>query len=149
MRKICAIYWLLLTALLLARDPLGWFHTRRTVDAVYEHLEPVAHFVSFALLSLLVLMSRPRLSRVWLFAILGGYSVATELVQSQVPGRRMESIDLVQDIAGILVGWCVFCIWQQIAASRKPATESLPEETWLHPRRRAPLANKLASDRSS
>lgn len=146
MRKICAGYWLLLTALLLARDPLGWFNSRPSVDAVYEHLEPLAHFISFALLTLLVLAAPWRLSRGWLLAILAGYGLATELIQSQIPGRRMQLVDLLQDFAGVILGFAVYCAWQRFVARRFMLDSPAPQEVWQHPRRREPLVHEPASD---
>jgi VanZ family protein len=132
MRKICVAYWLLLTLVLWVRDPLKWFHTR-TVDTVYNWVEPVAHFTSFTVLALIVLATGLSLSRVWLLAILAGYGCLTELVQSQV-GRHMELKDLLQDFAGILVGTGLFTAWQRIRKSKEPVP---PQEVWQQPRRRS------------
>jgi VanZ family protein len=145
MRKICAGYWLLLTALLLARDPMGWFDGGRRVDAVYDRVEPVAHLASFTLLTLLVLATRWKLSRGWLMAILFGYGLATELVQSQIPGRQMQLIDLIQDCAGIVAGCALYWAWLRMAALR--GAEGVPvEEVWQQPRRREPLVAESAGD---
>ena len=146
MRKICAGYWLLLTALLLARDPLGWFSGRRSVDAVYEHLEPFAHFLSFSLLTVLVLATHWRLSRRGQLAILAAYGLATELVQSQIPGRQMQLMDLVQDIAGIAFGCAAYWAWQRFAPKNNVAELPASQELWQHPRRRDPLVPESAGD---
>jgi VanZ family protein len=144
MRKICAGYWLLLTALLLARDPLGWFGRSGSVDTVYIRLEPLAHFLSFALLTMLVLATHWRLARRWQFAVLAAYGVATELIQSQIPGRRMELVDLVQDIAGIAFGCAAWWAWQRLAPQGKDSPAAA--ELWEHPRRREPLVPESPGD---
>jgi VanZ family protein len=145
MRKICAGYWLLLTALLLAKDPWGWFDGGRRVDAVYEVVEPMAHLLSFTLLTMLVLATRWSISRGWLIAILAGYGIATELVQSQIPGRQMQLSDIIQDFVGILAGCAAYWAWQQLAV-RSVAAPAPLEEVWQRPRRREPLVPESAGD---
>ncbi len=138
MRKICAGYWLLLTVLLFAQNPWGWAGSGRRVDAVYEHVEPISHLVSFTLLTLLVLAARWPLPRVTMLGLLAGYGAATELIQSQIPGRRMQLSDLIQDLAGILAGCVFYWAWRRLSGRWK--TEPSPlEEVWQRPRRREPL----------
>jgi VanZ family protein len=146
MRKICAAYWVLLTCLLLARDPLGLFDGGRRFDRAYDYIEPVAHLASFTLLALLVLCTRWPLRRRWLMAIVAGYGVATELVQSQVPGRHMQLVDLVQDFGGILLGSLIY--WICLRVTRQPAaTEPLtPDAAWEIPRRREPAIVESAGE---
>jgi VanZ family protein len=135
MRKVLAAYWLLLTFLLLARHPLGWFSENRTAESLYGRFEPVAHLVSFTLLTLLALSTRWRITRYTLVALLAVYGVATELVQSQIPGRSMQLVDLVQDLAGIVLGIAVYWTWQRCRMSRQ---QTLPvNEVWQQPRRRS------------
>jgi VanZ family protein len=146
MRKICAAYWVLLTCLLLARDPLGLFDGGRRFDRAYDSIEPVAHLVSFTLLALLVLFTRWPLRRRWLMAIVAGYGVATELIQSQVPGRHMQLVDLLQDFGGILLGCLIY--WTCLRLMKRPATTlALTAETsWQIPRRREPAIAESAGE---
>lgn len=134
MRKLLAGYWLLLTLLLLARNPLGWFSENDTAVSLYDSVEPVAHLVSFTLLTLLALATRWRITRYSLVGLLALYGVATELVQSQIPERSMQLVDLIQDLGGIAIGLGVCWIWRRWA-ERRP--QQLPvEEVWQQPRRR-------------
>lgn len=135
MRKILAFYWLLLTALLLARNPLGWFSENSTAVSFYDQIEPVAHLLSFTLLTLLALATCRRITRYSLVALLAVYGVATELVQSQIPERSMQLVDLIQDLAGILIGIALYWTWSRCREAKRP---SLPaDEAWQQPRRRA------------
>jgi VanZ family protein len=136
MRKICVAYWLLLTLLLWSRDPAGWF-SDASVDALHDRLEPMAHFLSFGLLTLIVLSTPWRLSCGWLLVILAGYSAATELVQSQIPGRSMQLVDLLQDFAGLLVGAALFAVWQRIRGPRQELAARAVTDSLQRPRRRS------------
>jgi VanZ family protein len=151
MRKICIAYWLLLTLLLWSRDPLGWFETP-SADALHDRLEPIAHFLSFGLLALFVLCTRwPPVSRYRLLVILAGYSVVTEVVQSQIPGRSMQLVDLLQDFAGIAAGCAMFLLARRWGGlSQSPPAEQLSDAPH-RPRRRGelPLVPEPAGDSNS
>ncbi len=136
MRKLCVGYWLLLTLLLWSRDPLDWFDNS-SVDAVHDRLEPIAHFISFGLLTLIVLSTPWKISCGWLLVILAGYSAATELVQGLIPGRSMELVDLLQDLTGILAGGALFALWQRFRNSRQEPVEETTAEGLQRPRRRS------------
>lgn len=136
MRKICAGYWLLLTGLLLARDPLHIFDGGRRLDEAYDYVEPVAHLASFTLLAWLVLITRWPLRRRWLMGIVAGYGVATELVQSQIPGRHMQLPDLLQDFGGILLACVLFWCWQRFRKWPTALPTATKEAAWQIPYRR-------------
>lgn len=144
MRKICAGYWLLLTGLLLARDPLHIFDGGRRLDEAYDYLEPIAHLASFTLLAWLVLLTRWPLRRRWLMGIVAGYGMATELVQSQVPGRHMQLADLLQDFGGILLACLLFWCWRRLM--KQPAASATPAEeaAWQIPCRREEVVAESA-----
>jgi VanZ family protein len=118
MRKICLIYWALLTVLLLASNPTSWFTLEKTVDGALDRLEPMVHFVCFTVLATLVFFARWPVSRGWLFALLVGYSAATELLQMLVPNRKAELIDFVQDVAGVATGALVAWLARRALAAR-------------------------------
>ena len=149
MRKLCVAYWLLLTLLLWSRDPLGWFDNS-SVDAVHDRLEPVAHFLSFGLLTLIVLSTPWRVSRGRLLMILAGYSAVTELVQALVPGRSMDGLDLLQDFSGILAGSALFALCQRWFGQRPEHAEEASGESLQRPRRReSQLAEPVVDSLSS
>lgn len=138
MRKLCASYWVLLTLVLLARNPLNWFSSP-AVHRGYDQFEPAAHFVCFAVLGLLVFATRLPLGRAWLIVLLVGYSVATELLQDLVPGRTPELRDFVQDIAGLAAGAALY--FASVYGWRRLMPETTqPAEDWHLPRRRLPAA---------
>jgi hypothetical protein len=82
-----------------------------------------------------------------MLTILAAYSAMTELVQSQIPGRSMQLVDLLQNLAGILVGSSLFAAWKWVrSAGSQTVDES--DEVWQHPRRRSdpPLLYEGAGD---
>jgi hypothetical protein len=89
-------------------------------------------------------------SRGWLLVILAGYSGATELVQSQIPGRSMQLVDLLQDFAGIAAGGMLFVVWQRLRGRFEQAEAGTPGNL-LRPRRRSesPLMPEPAGDSAS
>src|SRR5687767_7406871 len=136
MRKLCVAYWLLLTLLLWSRDPLGWFDNS-SVETLHDRVEPIAHFLSFGLLTLIALSTPWRVSRGRLLMILAGYSAVTELVQGLVPGRSMDGLDLLQDFCGILAGSAVFALCQRFLGQRQelPAEAEATADSLQRPRR--------------
>ena len=140
MRKLCVAYWLLLTALLLVRNPLGWFRGHQIATTAYGFVEPCVHFVAFALLGMAVLAARFPLSRWWLAVVLFGYAAGTEFVQGYV-GRSPEMIDLVQNFAGIAVGAGIARAFRRRVALQSDALPPLAieSESWNTPRRRVKI----------
>jgi VanZ family protein len=106
MRKLCVVYWLLLTVVLLVRNPLSWLRGHRGAVSAYEFLEPWLHFLSFLGLAVVVYSANWRISRYWLALLLPLYAVGTEIVQSFV-GRHAEWRDLLQDFLGLAVGGAI------------------------------------------
>jgi VanZ family protein len=106
MRKLCLAYWLLLTALLLVRNPFDWLPGRGSGSPLFELIKTWLHLLSFLALGFLVFWARWKLSHAWLVALLAIYAVATEVVQGFV-GRNPELADLWQDFAGIAAGTAI------------------------------------------
>ena len=67
------------------------------------------HFICFAALTILMLASRWPLKAPVLAAVLVGYALGTEALQWLVPQRIVETLDLLENLLGILVGAAV---WQ-------------------------------------
>ena len=110
LRIISIAYFLLLTALLLTRDPFRMMGISPNVRGILGPLQPYAHFLSFLLLTVLALSVRWPLRRWILLLTLVAYAVATECVQWFVAGRCTELRDLVQNILGVAAGVGVYWI---------------------------------------
>lgn len=147
MRKLGAAYWLLLTLLLFSRHPSDWLSNPGGLGALYGYLDPIAHFLAFAVLGVMVLATHWPVRRLWMLAILALYSAATELVQSQIPGRSMQLVDLLQDFAGLLVGAAVVYLTRRFCLSRR--LPSPASDGFQRPRRRneVPLAMEPVPER--
>ena len=103
LRTVCAVYWSMLSALLLLPGSLLEAHR------VAEGLKGVGvHLVAFAVLGFLIGVSRWPLRRAWLVVLLGGYAIAVEAVQWLVPSRSVELPDFVENVVGLAAG---FAIW--------------------------------------
>jgi VanZ family protein len=134
MKKLCIAYWLLLSLLLLSRNPLAWLRGSDSLSAASQLVEPAAHFVCFLVLAIVAWLAAWPISRSWLPLVLSGYALATELLQRLVPGRTPDLADFYQDLAGIALGCTVCWLIQFLAASPRPAVER--PATWRIPRRR-------------
>lgn len=115
MRVLCVSYMLVLTMLLLVRDPGGLLGFPPEVPLVLQWLIQSAHFTTFAVLSFLVFSSRWPLWSWLLVLILCIYAGGTELGQGLVATRTPELGDLMLDLLGILVGglfhWFLTMVW--------------------------------------
>lgn len=115
MRVLCVSYMLVLTMLLLVRDPGGLLGFPPEVPLVLQWLIQSAHFTTFAVLSFLVFSSRWPLWSWLLVLILCIYAAGTELGQGLVATRTPELGDLMLDLLGILVGglfyWFLTMVW--------------------------------------
>jgi len=73
-------------------------------------MDKLIHVISFGLLGLLSGASskpRPRLLAI-VFIIWSGYGLAIEIIQSFIPGRSFEALDLVADMVGTILGYLIF-----------------------------------------
>jgi VanZ family protein len=126
LRISCAAYWLLLTTLLLVPDPLRLLRMHRVP---LDSGSPLVHFAVFVVLSLATLASQFPIPSFVTLAVLAGYAVLTEYLQSYVPPRTMDSLDFVGNFLGILVGAAIYGagrgLWQR-RAQRHRASDTEP-----------------------
>ena len=101
LRLACAAYSLLLTLLLLLPQPLVLLGFAPPSGQTSGR---GAHFVTFALLATLVVMSRVPWRRNQLIAVLVSYAFATELLQGLIPHRSVELLDFVENLLGLATG---------------------------------------------
>jgi hypothetical protein len=112
LRFVCVAYLVFLTMLLLAADPLGVVGLVGVGGAIPPLLQvcmPLAHLMSFCLLSILTLAARWPIPRWALIVFLLAYGGTTEIAQSFLPPRSAEWTDWFQDIVGIAIG-AVLCL---------------------------------------
>ncbi len=111
-RVLIAGYWVLLTVLLLAPDPwalLGFSSPPAPPgpDAV--------HFLTFAVLALLVGSGRFPVSARRLAAVLVAYALVSESLQFFVASRTVQLGDYLQNLLGLAVGgaaWWLIGQWR-------------------------------------
>lgn len=101
-RVVGVAYWLLLTVLLLAPDPLVLVGITRVHGPPGGRME---HLLLFAILALLACASRPPLRRGLMAGLLVGYAVLTETLQTFVPTRTVELLDYLENLLGLAAGW--------------------------------------------
>jgi len=112
-RLACAIYWLLLTVLLLVPDPL---------ELLGIHQPPGlpggrgVHFILFTVLAFLVLVSRWPVRPRRIVGLLVAFAVVIEILQHFVPPRTVEVLDLTENLLGVLAGTAT---WR--ALQKRPA----------------------------
>ena len=120
LRLACAAYWLMLTVLLLVPNPKALLGLRYTPGNLSQR---GVHFLFFTVLVVLVMAGRPPLRRRTLVAVLVGYAVVTETLQSLVPLRTVELIDYLENLAGLAVGAGIWLIgrksWAAIRRCRR------------------------------
>ena len=87
------------------------FLTGQAAAAVWRST-PVDHGVAFAALSLVGVTASQR--RAWrVVAVMLAIGLLIELVQTRIPGRAFEWIDLAEDATGIAVGWALVRLSQR------------------------------------
>jgi hypothetical protein len=104
-RGACVLYWMLLSFLLLAPDPLAVLGIRRLPGPPGGR---GVHFLMFTLLALLVLASRWPIGRRLLVGGLVAFALGTELLQGLVPHRTVEMFDLAENVLGLAAGTSVW-----------------------------------------
>lgn len=109
-RCLCALYWSILTVLLLVPDPLALLPIPRIAG---NPTGVGTHFLVFAPLGVLVAASRLPLGRVLLAALLIGYAAGTELLQSLVRARAPELRDFFEDVLGLAAGIAIWWVAQR------------------------------------
>ncbi len=104
-RLVCLAYWVLLSVLLLVPDPLALLGIERLPGPPSRKLE---HFILFTLLTVLVHASRIPIRPGILAAILITYAIGIEALQSLVPPRSVELLDLLENLAGLAAGTAIW-----------------------------------------
>jgi VanZ family protein len=116
-------YFVYLTLLLLTPDPFRLVASTPGAVHVLQLLNPLAHGLSFAILTALALLAFRPLPQPAICIGLSGYASLTELLQMYIPPRTAEWQDWFQDIGGIalviLVGWLVATLWRALRNAEK------------------------------
>jgi VanZ family protein len=128
LRLLFVGYFVYLTLLLLTPDPFRLVGSSPRFIHFLDKLYPLAHCISFSVLTVLALLACRPLSRRTVCLSLAGYAMATEMLQMLTPPRTAEWGDWFQDIAGIFLGlgvvWLLAIVWK---ATRKNKEEACPE----------------------
>jgi hypothetical protein len=128
-------YLVYLTLLLLTPDPFRLVTSMPGAVYVLHLLYPLAHGISFAILTALALLAFRSLPQPALCIGLSSYASLTELLQMCIPPRTAEWQDWFQDIAGIaiviLAGWLAAALCR---ALRSVSEDGSPEITPLNSR---------------
>nr|WP_317048011.1 VanZ family protein [Chryseobacterium pennipullorum] len=102
--KILPIYWAFLTYMLLRPGEENheyWF--------MFNGIDKVLHLSIFAALGFAFIATFPRLKFSYFFQIILIYAFLTEILQEEMGlGRSMETLDIVADIMGCLMGYYVY-----------------------------------------
>jgi hypothetical protein len=108
MRIIFVFYMGYLTVLLMSQDPTKWIGAPGALSELLKILEPVAHLLSFGLLSFLACAAFFPMPRWGVMCFLGLYGGAIEIIQAAVPHRHAQWTDWLQDLCGIFIGFFFF-----------------------------------------
>lgn len=103
-RTVSIVYLAFLTVLLVVRNPLDWFGQQELIVSAFQLFGVVVHFVTFAILAILMLLARWPLRPTVLIGLLAVYAALTELIQGPIPNRSPQWDDFVQDLAGLAFG---------------------------------------------
>jgi hypothetical protein len=108
LRTACVAYVVVLSYLLVARDPACFLPGQGGLDVLSGNVIVVAHLLGFSVLTLLVLAARWPVPTWTQYRFLAAYGLGTELIQAFLPWRSAEMGDLLQDLAGIAAGSAVY-----------------------------------------
>ena len=129
LRIVCLGYMAFMTLLLLAANPASWIGVQGDLPWLLQKLLPVAHLLSFLVLTMLALWVRwpaPRWGIVLILVIYGG---VMECIQGFVPSRTPEWADWLQDIGGVAIGvaicWGIVALFHMMV-ERWQASHQLP-----------------------
>lgn len=104
--KILPIYWAFLTYMLLKpgeENKEYWF--------MFSGIDKVLHVSIFAMLGFSFIAAFPRIKFSYFFQIILIYAFLTEILQEEMGlGRSMESLDIVADTIGCLIGYYIYKI---------------------------------------
>ncbi|REC77918.1 VanZ family protein [Chryseobacterium elymi] len=102
--KILPIYWAFLTYMLLKpgeENQEYWF--------MFNGIDKVLHVSIFAMLGFCFIATFPKIKFSYFFQIILIYAFLTEIFQEEMGlGRSMESLDIVADTIGCLIGYSIY-----------------------------------------
>ena len=120
LRTLSLGYLIALSLLLMSESTLARIEVRATLATlsdvaatVWRHIDPIAHLLSFTVLSFLALAARWPLPRVGVLGCLAAYAVGTEVLQRSIPQRTADLQDCLQNLAGIAVGATMLAVWNR------------------------------------
>ncbi|CAM3077436.1 VanZ family protein [Chryseobacterium flavum] len=104
--KILPIYWAFLTYMLLKPGEENheyWF--------MFSGIDKVLHVSIFAALGFFFIATFPKIKFSYFFQIILIYAFLTEILQEEMGlGRSMETLDIVADTLGCLIGYYIYKI---------------------------------------
>lgn len=137
MKTLCVGYVVALTFLLLGEQPLHFLEVPASTACLLREFAPLAHGVSFFLLTVVVLAARWPVSRLILVLFLASYALATEILQGLVPARTPELVDMVRNLGGIVagaavwwLGWGAFRAVGRRLAGARPVQPDAARASW-------------------
>lgn len=102
--KILPIYWAFLTYMLLKpgeENQEYWF--------MFSGIDKILHLSIFAALGFAFIAAFPRIKFSYFFQIILIYAFLTEILQEEMGlGRSMETLDIVADTIGCLIGYYIY-----------------------------------------
>nr|WP_294308161.1 VanZ family protein [uncultured Chryseobacterium sp.] len=102
--KILPIYWAFLTYMLLKPGEENyeyWF--------MFSGIDKILHLSIFAALGFCFIAAFPKIRFLYFFQIILIYAFLTEILQEEMGlGRSMETLDVVADAVGCLVGYYTY-----------------------------------------
>jgi VanZ family protein len=102
--KILPIYWAFLTYMLLKPG-----EENHEYFFMFNGFDKVLHVSIFTMLSFCFIATFPKIKFSYFFQIILIYAFLTEILQEEMHmGRSMESLDIVADVIGCLLGYYVY-----------------------------------------
>ena len=102
--KILPMYWAFLTYMLLKPGEENreyWF--------IFNGIDKVLHLSIFAALGFFLISAFPKIKFSYFFQIILIYAFLTEILQEEMGlGRSMETLDIVADAIGCLIGYYIY-----------------------------------------
>ena len=125
-RVFCVAYWAALTVLLLVPDPWALLGLSRVASTVST--DRGVHFLLFFILGLLVHASRWPWRLLAFVLVLAVYAVGAELLQWFFPPRSVDAMDMVENVAGIVLG--SLASWWLIRPRPRAPAKDRPGSGW-------------------
>nr|WP_262991576.1 VanZ family protein [Chryseobacterium gilvum] len=105
--KILPIYWAFLTFMLLKPGV-----ENKEYIFMFNGIDKVMHVSIFTMLGFLFMAALPKIKFSYFFQIILIYAFLTEILQEEMHmGRSMESLDIVADAIGCLLGYYIYKVF--------------------------------------